>query len=489
MRSLSRQPARVVVVGRGMAGSRLVEDLRALRPDLPITVFGAEPYPPYNRVLLSEVLAGTASVDDLALGEPYDVDVRAGVTVTGIDRDRKLVTASDGSEVDYDTLVLATGSDAVLPPIEGLRSDLPGIEVFRTLDDCRRIMGRCASRAIVLGGGLLGLEAARGLTGRGVAVTVVHAAPHLMERQLDGVAGRVLAGTLGRLGIESWVDISAARVLGKDRFRGLLLADGRRLSGDLLVVCCGVRPSVGLARAAGLRVDRGIVVDDGMRSVTDPTVYAVGDCAEHDGQLYGLVAPAWAQAAVAASRISDTDPTARYTNSSLITRLKACGVELAAMGETDADPTDLAAEVVQFTDPARGTYKKMVIRDERLVGAILLGDVGTVGTVTALYDRGGLVPPDRLALLFAAPPGGVVVPDDPMLLPDRATICHCNSVSKGAIVACLQGGARSVGAVAAGTRATTGCGGCAQTVAELVSRLATGDPDPAPETATVTATA
>jgi assimilatory nitrate reductase electron transfer subunit len=470
-----------------MAGTRLVEDLRALRPDLPITVFGAEPHPPYNRVLLSEVLAGTASVDDLALGEPSDVDVRPGVTVTGIDRDRRLVTASDGSEVRYDALVLATGSEPLLPPIDGLRTDLPGVEAFRTLDDCRRIMGRCASRAIVLGGGLLGLEAARGLHGRGVGVTVVHAAPHLMERQLDGVAGQVLAGTLRRLGIQSHVATSTTQVLGQERFRGLLLADGRRLAADLLVVCCGVRPDAGLARAAGLRVDRGVVVDDGMRSVTDPAVYAIGDCAEHDGQLYGLVGPAWAQAAVAARRISGVDPAARYTSSNLVTRLKACGVELAAMGETGAnpaDPADPAVEVVQFADPARGTYKKMVIRDDRLVGAILLGDVGTVGTVTALYDRGGPVPPDRLALLFAAPPGGLAVPDDPTLLPDRATICHCNSVSKGAIMACLRGGARSVGAVAVGTRATTGCGGCAQTVAELVSRLSACDPDPEPETAT-----
>jgi len=475
---------RTVVVGHGMAGARLVEDLRALDPDAAITVFGAEPDPPYNRILLSDLLAGRAAVDDLVLGGPSDVDIRSGVAACAIDRAGKVVTGSDGSQAPYDTLVLATGSDPLLPPIDGLRVDLPGVEVFRTLADCRRIMARPTGRALVLGGGLLGLESARGLAGRGIEVTVVHAAPFLMERQLDLAAGQVLARTLRQLGIQTWVDAATVRVLGEDRFRGLLLADGRELHAELLVVSCGVRPNTGLARAAGLAVGRGIVVDETMRSVTDGSIYAVGECAEYAGQVHGLVAPSWEQAAVAAARISGVDPAARYLGSKLVTRLKAAGIELAAMGDTQVadDAGDDGPEVVSFIDPTRGTYKKVVIRDGRLVGAILLGDVSTVGTVTQLYDREGALPPDRLGLLFTGL-AGQGPPPDPMSLPDRATVCQCNSVSKSAIAACVLAGARTVADVAAGTRAGTGCGTCRDTVAALVQGLSTCDAEPAVATA------
>ena len=482
-----RPPGDVVVVGHGMAGARVVEDIRARDGAARITVLGAEPHPPYNRVLLSAVLAGRATVGDIALGGPSDVDVRAGVPAVAIDRRRRLVLAADGAELRYGALVLATGSDPVLPPVDGLRPDLPGVAVFRTLDDCRRILARGARRAIVLGGGLLGLEAARGLAGRGVDVTVVHAGPFLMERQLDPAAGRMLARIFAGLGVRAFLDTRTVRVLGSGEFRGLLLAGGRELAGDLLVVACGVRPSTGLARATGLRVRRGIAVDDAMRSVTDPRVYAVGECAEHAGRTYGLVAPAWEQAAVAAARISGADPAVRYAGSTLVTRLKAADVELAAMGEAGAHDEDGdGAEVVHFADPARGTYKKLVIRDGRLAGAILLGDVSNVGLLTRLYDRGAPVPPDRLGLLFPAVADGAAVDAaaaDPAGLPDRATVCRCNAVSKGAIAACVLAGARSVTEVADRTRATTGCGGCADTVAALVRGLSAHGREPASVTA------
>ena len=475
------------MVGYGMAGARVAEDIRAADSDARITVLGAEPHPPYNRVLLSAVLAGRAAAGDIALGRPSDVDVRAGVPAVALDRLRRLVLAADGATLRYDALVLATGSDPVLPPVDGLRADLPGVAVFRTLDDCRRILARGARRAIVLGGGLLGLEAARGLAGRGVDVTVVHAGPFLMERQLDPAAGRVLARIFAGLGVRAFLDTRTVRVLGSGEFRGLLLAGGRELAADLLVVACGVRPSVGLARAAGLLVRRGVVVDDAMRSVTDPRVYAVGECAEHAGRTYGLVAPAWEQAAVAAARISGADPAARYAGSTLVTRLKASDVELAAMGEVGAHEEDGdGAEVVHFADPARGTYKKLVIRDGRLAGAILLGDVSTVGLLTQIYDRGTPVPPDRLGLLFPAVADGAAVDAgaaDPAGLPDRATVCRCNAVSKGAVAACVLAGARSVTEVAARTRATTGCGGCADTVAALVRGLSAPGREPASVTA------
>lgn len=458
---------RVVVVGNGMAGARLVDELCALDEDVQITVFGAEPNPPYNRILLSDVLAGRARFEHTLLGGQSDTDTRTGVSVVAIDRQRRLVHAEDGSQVRYDTLVLATGSVPLLPPIPGLSLHLPGVEVFRTIGDCRRILSSGARRAIVLGGGLLGLEAARGLAGRGIAVTVVHAAPFLMERQLDAAAGRVLARTLNKLGIRTVLDARTTQVLGTEKFRGLLLADGSQLSADLLVVACGTRPDTALAKAAGLRVDRGISVDSSMRSVTDARVYAIGECAEHDGQLHGLVGPAWEQAAVAARRISGADPTCTYTGSRPVTRLKASDIELAAMGDTDA--TEDEAEVLHFADPSRGTYKKLVIKDGRLAGAILLGDVSTVGTVMQLFDRGCALPPERLGLLFAGL--NSATPADPAQLPDSATVCHCNSVSKGAITTCVLAGARTVADVAARTRATTGCGSCTRLVGDVVQGL------------------
>lgn len=459
---------RTVIIGNGMAGSRVAEEIHNLSPSARVTVLGAEPHPAYNRILLSEVLAGRAELDHALLGSPPGVDTRTGVTVTGIDRQRRLVYTACGGAVRYDTLVLATGSVPLLPPIAGLRPDLPGVEVFRTVGDCRRILDHGARTALVLGGGLLGIEAARGLVARGIEVTVVHGAAFLMERQLDPAGGRVLARVLAQLGIHIELDAMTVAVEGAldadDRFRGLRLADGRELHADLLVVACGTRPEVSLAAAAGLRVERGIVVDDAMRTVTDPHIYAVGECAEHRGQTYGLVAPAWEQAAVAARRLTDTDPAATYTGSRPIMRLKASGIELAAMGDTDVD--DETAEVLHFSDPTRGTYKKLVVQGDRLVGAILLGDVATVGTVGQLYVRGTPLPPDRLGLLFAGLDAGA--PADPVAMPDSAVICQCNAVTKRAIRACLMAGASTVAEVAARTRATTGCGSCTTTVTALI---------------------
>jgi len=488
---------RLVVIGYGMAGSRLVEEVRARDPHRQhaITVLGAERHAAYNRVLLSDVLAGRSDADDIALippGWPEEagVDLRLGAAATAVDRAARVVRATDGTEHHYDTLVLATGSQAWLPPVAGLTVDTgadrpeagtlrPGVTVFRTLTDCHAIVAaaRTARRAVVLGGGLLGLEAARGLAGRGLDVTVVHHAGHLMERQLDPGAGAVLRRTLRGLGVEVRTDTTVTGVLGTaERIEAVLLADGSWIDTDLLVVACGVRPDVELAHAAGLRVEDGVVVDDTLRTVTDERVYAIGECAQHDGQVYGLVAPAWDQARVAADRITGADPAATYTGSRVVTRLKAAGVDLAAMGETDtlADQ-DTGAEVLHFSDPARGTYKKVVIRDGKVAGAILLGQIDTVGTVTQLFDRGAPAPSDRLALLFGdrAP----MPAETPALMPDRATVCQCNGVTKGAITACVLAGARSVADVAAATRATTGCGSCRETVAGITAWLAEAEPD------------
>jgi assimilatory nitrate reductase electron transfer subunit len=472
---------RVVVLGYGMAGSRFAEELRVRDPGhrFALTIFGAERHAAYNRVLLSDVLAGRTDPGAIALTAPGWADgagvaLRLGVTITAIDRERREVVAADGTRTPYDTLVIATGSRAFVPAIPGLDGPArPGVTVFRTLEDCHAIIeaSRATRHAVVIGGGLLGLEAARGLAGRGLDVTVVHHRGHVMDRQLDSGAGAVLRSTLGALGVRVRTGVSAAAVPGGGPVTSVRLTDGTELPAGLLVLACGVRPETHLAGAAGLDVERGIVVGDDLRSASDPDVYAIGECAQHAGQVYGLVAPAWDQARVAAARISGSDPSARYAGSRVVTRLKAAGVDLAAMGEAG----DESAEVIQFSDPARGTYKKVVLRDGRVTGAIMLGQIDTVGTVTQLFDRGSVAPSDRLSLLFgdrAAPAPA----HSPALMPSAATVCQCNGVTKGQITACVLAGAVSVAEVATATRATTGCGGCRDTVEGITAWLASAEP-------------
>jgi len=473
----------IVVVGNGMAGSRFVSEVRARDRDVPVTVFGAEPQQPYNRVLLSNVLAGVAGPDQIGLVDPAwyeanDVDARLGVEVVRIDREARLVHASDGSCVPYETLVIATGSNSLIPPFPGTENGLPaGAIAFRTLADCHEILREAdgAATAVVVGGGLLGIEAARGLAGRGIQVTVVHLAGHLMERQLDPGAGKVLARTLRRLGIDAHLDASVTALrtgddAGTVRVGGVELADGRFLAADLVIMACGVRPEVGLARAAGLAVERGIVVDEELTSVTDPAVRAIGECSQYGDTVYGLVAPAWEQATVLADLLTGADSGARFTGARQITRLKAASVELAAMGETHHGDDDPGVEVMQFADASRGTYKKVVIRDDRIIGAILLGETSTAGTLTQLYDRESPLPSDRLSLFFPGM-GGAPEAETPVRIPDAATICQCNNVSKGQIRACWEKGARTADEVTRETRASTGCGGCRSAVEGIVSWL------------------
>ncbi|MDN3351419.1 FAD-dependent oxidoreductase [Actinomadura sp. DC4] len=471
----------VVVVGNGMAGARLVGELRRRDRRLPVTVFGAEESPPYNRVLLSDVLAGRSGPGDIGLTAPgwyagNDVDARLGVPVTGVDRAARTVTSADGRVTPYDALVLATGSAPVVPPLRGM--DAAGVVAFRTIEDCRAILRHAAAArsAVVVGGGLLGLEAARGLAGRGMPVTVVHRPGHLMDRQLDPEAGGVLRRVLADLGVATFLGarVAAARTAG-GRVTGVELDDGTLLEADLVVLACGVRPETGLASAAGLPVGRGVLVDDRLRSVGDPRVHAIGECAQHQDTMYGLVAPAWEQAGVVADVLTGRD--ARYAGSRPVTRLKAAGIDLAAMGETGLG--DDEAEVVRFADPVRGTYKKVVIKDDRLVGAILLGETGTAGLLSQLYTRAAPLPPDRLHLLFhgmgTGPPA-----DTPVRIPDAAVVCHCNNVTKGGIRASWEAGSRDVRDVAAGTRATTGCGGCRDTVTGILEWLRSQDAGASP---------
>jgi assimilatory nitrate reductase electron transfer subunit len=483
----------VVVVGNGMAGARFVQELleRDLDRTCTITLIGDEPGAAYNRVLLSNVLAGVTRGDAIEMAgaswyAERGVALRTGVAVASVDRAARTVTLADGTTLPYDTLVLATGSAPLVPPIPGIRTDsgalVDGAVLFRTREDCVAI-DRWASRSrrvIVVGAGVLGLEAARGLAGRGRWVTVVQREERLMERQLDTPAARVLERTLDSIGIEVRAGVTLAHVHGDERVSGVTLSDGTALDADLIVLCCGVRPRVDLAVDMGLAVQHGVLVDDQMRTVTDQNVYAIGECCEHDGKLYGLVAPVWEQARVAASAIADERTAARYGGSIQVTRLKAAGIELAALGEQSClDEQELpdGADVVTFTDSRRGIYQKLVLRDGRLLGAILLGDTRAAGTLAQLFERDAQLPDDPASLLMPRRSGGpVTAAPSPAVLPARATICQCNGVTKAAICSAWQDGARSTDEVAKRTRATTGCGTCRDTVDGLVQWLAESDP-------------
>ncbi|HUR51856.1 MAG TPA: FAD-dependent oxidoreductase [Mycobacteriales bacterium] len=455
---------RVVVVGNGMAGARVVEELLRRDASLDVTVFGAEHRPAYNRILLSDVLAGKRPAGDVVLRAVDGAVRRLGTEVVAVDRDSKAVVAADGSSTPYDALVLATGSVPVVPPVQGIAGPdgklLDGVFVFRTLEDCDAIAARAkrSRRAVVVGGGLLGLEAARGLLQHGVQVDVVHGTSHLMDQQLDGPGGAILRRSVEALGVGVHLGSFASRVLGSSSVAGVGLADGRQVRGDLVVLACGVRPHIELARAAGLASERGVLVDDELRT-SDPSIHAIGECAQHRGQVYGLVAPAWEQAAVVADVL--TGRAAAYPGSRLVTRLKAMDLEVAAMGDTAPALEDAGdgLEVVVLSDPARHVYKKLVVRDGRLVGALLLGDLSTAGTLTQAFDRQTPLPADRVSLLVAPRRATAV-------LDDTDTVCTCNAVTAGEI---RGSGCRSVAEVALKTRATTGCGTCTSVVKTLLA--------------------
>nr|WP_277605747.1 FAD-dependent oxidoreductase [Glycomyces sp. L485] len=456
------QRVKVAIVGYGMAGARIARELG--RRGIDVTVFGAESNAAYNRILLSSMIAGKQSEHEIALPTPPEhVELRLGESVESVDLDGKTVNG-----VAFDKLVLATGAEAFVPPVPGLDPLPTGAYVLRTIEDARRIVTEAANRAsaIVLGGGLLGLEAARGLAGRGMDVTVVHAGGHLMDRQLDPSGAQVLADTYTELGVQSVIDAQTTRVIHGDDGLTLVLADGRTVTGQLMVVSCGIRPNTDLAESMALKVGRGVVIDDRCRTSHDD-VFAVGDCAEHRGVPYGLVGPAWEQADVVADLLSGVNEDAAYTGSRLVTRLKATGIDLAAMGEVDGD------EVVSFADPTRGTYARLVIdEDGRLAGAVMLGDNPMVGQVVQLFDTGDPVPHDRRMLLMGRPGESVSVePETPASMADEVVVCRCNNVTKKELTAAFRTGARTPEALSEATQASTGCGTCVEDVGRVCKWL------------------
>ncbi len=387
---------RLVIIGGGMAAARLINRLNHLAPErYCISLISAEASPPYDRVQLSAVLAGERSVDDLSLLEPAAVGrtiFHLGQSVQSLSRATKRITIADGSAFAYDKLVLATGSTPIRLPLSG--AHLPGVVTFRDLADVETL-GRAEGRAVVIGGGLLGLEAAHGLAQRGLDVTVVHLMPWLMERQLDREAGNLLRGELERRGIKFALEAESAAILGTDRVEGLKLKSGEVVACDHLVMAVGIRPEKTFAEAAGLAVGRGLVVNDRLMT-SDGDVFAIGECAEHRNTTYGLIWPVNEQAdALAAHLAGDRD--AAYQGSTIFTSLKISGVQLFSAGDF-AD--DAKGDRLYFRDLDHGIYKKLVIQGDRLTGAVLLGDSTDGAWYASLIQSGEPIKDIRDRLMF-----------------------------------------------------------------------------------------
>ncbi|GAA1909402.1 NAD(P)/FAD-dependent oxidoreductase [Streptantibioticus ferralitis] len=394
---------RIAVVGAGLAAARFAQQFLESGGEAELTLYGAEARPAYNRVLLADVLTGRYDPEAITLpyGEP-GARLRTGTEVVAIDVRGRTLRLANGESAAYDELVLATGANPVLPPLRGLYADgelTAGAHSFRTLADCARLAEDAvrARRAVVIGGGVLGVSAARALAALGLPVEIVHQAPHLIERHLDEQAGQALRRGLLALGVDVYPGNRARALHGDGRVTGVELANGYVLAADLVVIACGARPRTGLAHSAGLAVRRGVVVDDCL-ATSAPGVYAIGDCAEHRGTVHGLAGPAWEQADVLAARLSGADPAARYTGSRPLARLTAGPLEYAAFGEVGEDLP--GTDVLRLADATRGSYKKLVLRGDRLVGGILLGDLGTVGALTRAYERDDPLPADPLHLLI-----------------------------------------------------------------------------------------
>ena len=468
---------KLVVVGNGMAGARLVEEVlgKGGRDQFDISMFGDEPYGNYNRILLSGVLSGTHNEENIFINplewyEKNNVTLYAGARAIGVDRRAQTLHASGGLSVQYDKLVIATGSVPFVPPMEGLYSAegsfRQGIFVFRTLDDCVQMINHAsnARRAVVIGGGLLGLEAARGLLNRGLEVHVVHLAGFLMDSQLDSLAGDLLQGTLEEMGVTFHLEKVSEAVLGDERATGVRFRDKSEVSCDMVVISAGIRPNVDLARISGLNVRRGILINDDLSCRNDRNIYAIGECAEHRDITYGLVAPLWEQASVLADRLTGRGPDSRYLGSKVSTKLKVMGVDLAVAGDKDArDEND---EVVTYVEPSQRVYKKLIVRDGQIAGAILLNDGLSSPRLLQAFDRAEKLPDSRAELLFGI--SGGLPKADMASLPDDTQICNCNGVSKGQIVAAVKAGSRSLKAACDATRAGTGCGSCRPLVEEVL---------------------
>ena len=471
---------KLVIIGNGMAPGRMLDELFERAPDLyDVTIFNAEPRVNYDRIMLSPVLSGEKNYEDIIIhNESWyaanNVTLHKGKRIETIDREQKCVAASDGTKAAYDVLLIATGSSPFIIPVPG--AELEGVLSYRDLDDVEKMLAYAgqSGKAVVIGGGLLGLEAAAGLKMRGMDVTVVHLMPTLMERQLDESAGHLLKAEIERRGIAVRTEANTKEILGDDgNVKGVLLEDGSVIDADMVCMAVGIRPSASLAKEAGLEVERGIVVNDAMQT-SDPSIFAVGECVQHRGECYGLVAPLYEMASVIAARLAG-DEAASYGGSVTSTKLKVTGVDLFSAG--DFSEADDREEIV-LRDAARGVYKRLVLKDNRIIGIVLYGDTVDGAWFFQKLKVGADVSELRETLIFgpafaggeAADPAAAV-----SALPDDAEICGCNGISKGKIVSAIKDkGLSGVDDVRAHTKASASCGTCTGLVEQLLS-LTLGD--------------
>ncbi|WP_299648297.1 nitrite reductase large subunit NirB [uncultured Tateyamaria sp.] len=461
----------IIVIGAGMASGRALEHLFDAGADVNVTLFNAEPRGNYNRIMLSPVLAGDKTYKEIVTHdadwyEANGVTCRFGERVTSVDRAAKTVTAENGDVLPYDKLIFGTGSNPFMIPLPG--HDLDGVIAYRDLEDTELMMSMGPqNKVVVIGGGLLGLEAAAGMAARGVDVTVVHIMGHLMERQLDEAAGYLLRKALVDKGITVLCQANSKEILGEDgKVKALLLDDGTELPCDLLVMAVGIRPNVALAAEAGLAVGKGIHVDDQMVT-SDESILAVGECVEHNGAIFGLVAPLYDQAKVAAQTILGED--AAFVQKELSTKLKVTGCDLFSAGDfADGE----GREDIVFRDPGRGVYRRLVIEDNVIVGTVMYGDTADSGWFFGLIrDKTDIAEMRDTVIFGPAYQGGA--PVDPLAavaaLPRDAEICGCNGICKGTIVDAIEGGAADLNAVRAVTKASGSCGTCTGLVEQVLA--------------------
>jgi nitrite reductase (NADH) large subunit len=463
---------KLVVVGNGMAGIACVEQILKHAPKFDITVFGDETHVNYNRILLSSVLAGEKSADDIVMNDldwyrRHDINLRLGVRITSIDPVAQTVTGDDGSVTSFDKLILATGSSPFIPPMDGIHRD--GVFVFRTLNDTHALLERSGpqTKAVVIGGGLLGLEAARGLQVQGCDVTVVHLMPTLMERQLDVTGGALLKSQMERLGVRVLLSHSTSSILGNGKVEGVAFKNDSATDADLVVIAAGIRPNVEVARTAGLEINRGILVNDHMET-SHPNIYAVGECVEHRGVCYGLVAPLFEQGKVLAATITGNRGQG-FEAAIPSTKLKIMGVEVFSAGKWDE--AACGGEVVRFEDPSLGIYKKLVLKDGVLQGFILVGDTEDSPKYLDWLRSAKDLTSKRKHLLF--PPPSEDKGADIAAMPDSETVCGCMGVSKGTIVHAIQEkGICTLAQLKEATKASTSCGSCAGLCQNILKAVA-----------------
>ncbi|WP_300708150.1 nitrite reductase large subunit NirB [Limnohabitans sp.] len=487
MRVNTKEKMKLVMVGNGMAGVRAIEELLKLAPDLyDITVFGAEPHPNYNRILLSPVLAGEQTLEEIVLNDwawytDNGITLHAGFKVTQVDRVKRVVTAQNAAgetlTTPYDRLVIATGSNPFILPLPG--KDLQGVLAYRDIADTQAMIDAAAQykHAVVIGGGLLGLEAANGLMKRGMQVTVVHVSDWLMERQLDKVAAQMLQASLEARGMQFRMSAQTAALVGDDtgRVNKVEFKDGTHVPADLVVMAVGIRPNTALAESMGLHVNRGIVVSDTLQTVTDPRIWAVGECAAHRGIAYGLVAPLFEQGKVLANHLAEFG-IGRYPGSQTSTKLKVTGIDLFSAGDFMGSPE---CEEIVMSDPAGGVYKKLVLKGDQLVGACLYGDTVDGSWYFKLLRDGRSVADIRDKLMFGESNIGDVGhqgQSKAAAMADTDEVCGCNGVTKGAICKAIKDkGLFTLDEVRKQTKASASCGSCTGLVEQILMFTAGGD--------------